>query len=157
MLSPLSQSGASLRPEMSVHALLLLLCGATLLSTAAGAAGSAANGEADAVDGDDPPQDAGPGAAAPPPSEPLCPTTSTHFQCDLRRCVRYNEFYTGGVCSRVCAELAPTCLHRKYVCDGVPDCEDGSDERDCLQCSLDAFPCDGVCRRKELVCDSAYR
>ena len=135
---------------MSTDALLLLVCGVSLLAAASGAVGALGAAASAAMEGDD--------EAHGDESEPLCPTASTHFRCDLHRCARYEEeVHTGGLCSRVCAERAPTCLHRKYVCDGVPDCEDGADEARCPQCSLHAFPCDGACRRKELLCDSAYR
>ena len=36
--------------------------------------------------------------------------------------------------------LSSICIPTKYMCDGVKDCEDGSDEIEC-SCSKDEFQC----------------
>lgn len=139
------------------HGTPLLLALLLLLAGWAGWTGAVEDADADAADlalllGPDQPP-------AREEAAPLCPTWAGHLQCDAGRCLRYEDRVDGssGLCGRHCVEPAPTCLHRQYVCDGVPDCEDGADEARCVQCSLGAFPCDGVCRRRELICDPAYR
>ena len=43
----------------------------------------------------------------------------------------YNEFISNGTTN---------CISSKYMCDGVKDCEDGSDEIEC-SCSVDEIQC----------------
>ena len=45
-----------------------------------------------------------------------------------------------------------TCVNVTWVCDGVPDCEDGSDETHCI-CPEDKFQCSNCTRGA--ACDNA--
>ncbi|KAG2466656.1 LRP2 protein, partial [Polypterus senegalus] len=47
------------------------------------------------------------------------------------------------------------CIAKEKLCDGVEDCADASDEKNCLQqCNAGYFRCpEGKCVKKQLVCD----
>ncbi|XP_023814493.1 low-density lipoprotein receptor-related protein 1B [Oryzias latipes] len=57
--------------------------------------------------------------------------------------------------SKLCRDKSD-CVHYNHVCDGEPDCRDGSDEEDCLStCDSDQFQCahGKKCIEKSQVCD----
>jgi hypothetical protein len=71
------------------------------------------------------------------------------LECTQCECLRGNFECTGDPCPPVeCKEeeyscdTAKTCLNMSYVCDGIPQCIDQSDERNCkYECKIGEFKC----------------
>ena len=69
-----------------------------------------------------------------------CGPVRSRFSCDCRR----------RITSQTSPTNKPRCINDVDVCDGTPDCRDGSDEVDCI-CSDNQFQC-STCKLGQARC-----
>ena len=71
-----------------------------------------------------------------------------YFVCLIDWLIEANGFF---VAEMRC--LNGECVSIERKCDGVADCSDASDEKNCTACAADLFACSGNCIPKRQVCD----